>query len=139
MAAKRERVRGQGYAKHRRNLDGGSRLVQKKLHTRKGKTMTHEQHLAWAKEYARAHGIDGAIICGSIDGERVYFNDMVWDDRWDRAPRQVKVFASTNSGRHVFNQFKDTYGECFGCVTGTESKVINPYIVDVQTGVESPL
>jgi len=31
MAAKRERVRGQGYAKHRRNLDGGARYVQKKL------------------------------------------------------------------------------------------------------------
>jgi len=31
MAAKRERVRGQGYAKHRRNLEGGARYVQKKL------------------------------------------------------------------------------------------------------------
>jgi len=31
MTAKRERVRGQGYAKHRRNLDGGPRLIQKKL------------------------------------------------------------------------------------------------------------
>lgn len=31
MAAKRERVRGQGYAKHRRNLEGGARHVQKKI------------------------------------------------------------------------------------------------------------
>ncbi len=101
--------------------------------------MTHEEYLAYAKEYAKVHGIDGAIICGYCDGERVYFSDMVGDNRWDRAPRQVRVFASTNSGSNVFNQYKDMYGEAFGRVAGSESKVVNPCIVDVQTGIESPL